>query len=336
MSPTPEKSAYPLPVRIAGVGRYVPPHRVPSADLEREVDRPEGWCKRYQGVEERRWVENETASFMGAEAVREAVQDANLELPDVDALIHVSSYPEQMVPDGSALILRELGLGESGVAGFSMHTTCLSFLTAFDVASCLIAIGRWSRVAIVSSEISSAALDRSDPDTYTLLGDGAAAAILVRSGEGEASCVHGAVHRTYASGAEHARLYLGTRIKPLGSPRREDLVFHMEGKRILRSGEKHAPAMLEALFQQSGVRLDEIALAVTHQASKIALDFLALNVSEHRLLRIIDRYGNCASASIPMALYEGIKTQRMKRGDKVLITGPAGAGMNVGGVVITY
>ena len=63
---------YPLPLKIAGIGRYVPDRVVPSAELEARLGLAPGWIERKQGVRERRWVESgrETNSFMGARAAR--------------------------------------------------------------------------------------------------------------------------------------------------------------------------------------------------------------------------------------------------------------------------
>ena len=57
---------YPLPLKILGMGHYVPERIVSSGELERRCGLQPGWIEAKQGVKERRWVVDETNSEMGA------------------------------------------------------------------------------------------------------------------------------------------------------------------------------------------------------------------------------------------------------------------------------
>ena len=57
-----------LPLKIVGLGRYLPARVVPSSELEKMCGVPVGWVERRNGVRERRWVTDETSSFMAAQA----------------------------------------------------------------------------------------------------------------------------------------------------------------------------------------------------------------------------------------------------------------------------
>jgi 3-oxoacyl-[acyl-carrier-protein] synthase III len=332
------KSNYPLSVKIAGVGRYLPRRVVTSSELEEACGLEKGWCEIKQGIRERHWVsKDETQSYMAAEAAREAADEAGMDIAGIDLIISATSSPEHLVPDGSAFIQRQLGLGDSGVSCFSLHTTCMSFVTGLDVGACLVALGRYKNALVVSSEICSLSVKKENISTYTLLGDGAGAAIITSTPQGEKSCFHSALHRTYGSGAYHAHVPLGTsKYIENRDICFDDWLLHMDGEMILRTGATYIPAFMMQLLSDSGVELDSLKLFVTHQPSKLALDRLRLSLSEKRIIRVIDHIGNCASACIPLALYEAVKTKRIERGDKIMITGPAGAGMNLSGIVLTY
>ena len=69
---------------------------------------------------------------MGALAAKEAI--GNKDIPDL--IINASGVPKQTIPDTSIFIQRELGL--DGIPSFSIHSTCLSFITALHVASSLL------------------------------------------------------------------------------------------------------------------------------------------------------------------------------------------------------
>ena len=65
-----------LPLKIIGLGRYLPSRVVSSAELEKMCNVPAGWVEHRNGVRERRWVTDETSSFMAAQAAREALDEA--------------------------------------------------------------------------------------------------------------------------------------------------------------------------------------------------------------------------------------------------------------------
>jgi len=54
-----------LPVKLAGLGWYLPPRRVTNAELEERLDIPADWIERVTGVYERRYVTSETVVAMG-------------------------------------------------------------------------------------------------------------------------------------------------------------------------------------------------------------------------------------------------------------------------------
>ncbi|HNO32260.1 MAG TPA: hypothetical protein PKI78_10780, partial [Anaerolineales bacterium] len=124
-----------IPLKIIGLGRYLPKRVVPSAELEAMCGVPAGWVERRNGVRERRWVTDETSSFMSAEAAKEALDEAKLKPGQLDLIINASGTGEQAIPDTGALIQRQLGLGNSGIPAMTVHTTCLSFVAGMDVAS---------------------------------------------------------------------------------------------------------------------------------------------------------------------------------------------------------
>ena len=220
-----------IPIKIVGIGRYLPERIVKNPELETLCGLSAGWIEDRNGVCERRWVTTETNSYMGAQAALEALQDANIPLSEIDLILNASGTAEQAIPDTSALIQRQLGLGKSGMACMSLHTTCLSFVVALDTCASLIASGRYKNILVVTSDITSVGINPHEPESATLLGDGAAAVVVTRAPEGEKSMLHHALLRTYGDGAYHtAVMGGGTRLHPnKAETRPEDNLFHMDG-----------------------------------------------------------------------------------------------------------
>ena len=212
----------PRPLKIIGVGRYLPKRVVTNAELEKTFGLNEGWIARRNGVLERRRADlsqGETPSYMAEQASREALQHAELAPEALDLIINASGIPEQAIPDGGPLLQRRLGLGASGTTAMSIHTTCLSFLAALDVAASFIATGRYTNILISSSEIGSVGVYGTHPKSETLWGDAAAAAVVTATPDGEQSCIEHVTFKTYGDGAEFTACHgAGAKRHPEGTP----------------------------------------------------------------------------------------------------------------------
>ena len=329
---------YPLPLKILGVGRYLPDRIVPSSELEQAIGLEAGWIERKQGVRERRRAALETNSEMAAAAAREALDDAGLQPEDLDLILNASGSAEQAIPDGAPLLQHHLGLGESGIACHSIHTTCLSFLTAFDLSASLLATGRYRRILISSAEITSKGLNWTDPESSTLFGDGAAAAVVGRTPAGETSAVHGARFETYGNGARFTQVMGCGTSRPPNHPntRPDDNLFHMDAAAVLLMSLRHAPRFLEHLGCAIPGGLSQLDVVIPHQASKLALDsHTRFGFTQKQIVRTLECLGNCVAASIPLTLHAAIRSGRLQRGNRALLLG-TGAGLSFGGVVFTY
>lgn len=327
-----------LPLKIIGLGRYLPPRIVPSSELETICALPSGWIERRNGVRERRWATTETASFMAAEAAREALDEAKLRPDQLSLIINASGTPEQAIPDTGALIQRQLGLGKSGIPAMSVHTTCLSFITALDVAATYINAGRYNHILIASSEISSCGINPKEPESATLVGDAAAAVVVTRATEGDSSSLHHAHFKTWGEGAAFTSIRGGGSAchpaKPGHNP--DDDLFHMDGPAVLRMVRGLDELFLEELYPGLSKSLTDIDLVVPHQSSKVGLLLLQrYGWPEAKIMRTLHQLGNCVAASIPATLYQSVRDGNLKRGQKLLLVG-TGAGLSIGGVVMTY
>ena len=327
-----------LPLKIIGLGRYLPPRVVQSSELESMYALPAGWVERRNGVRERRWVTTESASFMAAEAAREALDEAGLRPDQLSLIINASGTAEQAIPDTSALIQRQLGLGRSGIPAMSVHTTCLSFLTALDVAANFLSTGRYTTILIVSSDISSCGINPKEPESATLVGDAAAAVVVSRSGMEDASAIHHAHFKTYGDGASFTAIRGGGSARHPAKPdhNSDDDLFRMDGPAVLRMVRSFDEAFLEELYAGLSTSLRDIDLVVPHQSSKVGLLLLQrYGWPEAKIIHTLEWLGNCVAASIPATLYQAVRSTTLQRGQKFLLVG-TGAGLSIGGLVMTY
>ncbi len=121
-----------LPVKIAGLGWYLPSRRVTNAQLEEQLGISASWIERATGVRERRYVTTETTLSMATAATHMALEDAGLQPRDLDAIICASSAPQQTIPCTAAFLQRAISAPDGASACFDLNATCLSFLFALQ------------------------------------------------------------------------------------------------------------------------------------------------------------------------------------------------------------
>ncbi len=329
-------------IKILGSGKYLPTRVVHGEELDRLMGVAPGSSERASGVSERRYAnQDETNSFMGGLALMAALENARVKFEDLDAIICASGSSEQTIPCTSALIQRSLGKLESGIASFDVNSTCLSFVTALDLASCLVETGRYQRIAIVSSEVASVGLDYSHVEAASLFGDGAAAFILERTPEGEGAHVSHADMATYAVGSETCRIEGGgTKLHPrkgYNSEIEKKFLFHMDGRKIFKLVLETIHDFTSKFTKDSGRELSEYKLIIPHQASGSGLELVRrkLGIPHEQWMDILANHGNMIAASIPLALHTAIETNRISRGDHVLLLGTS-AGYSLGAVSLEY
>lgn len=335
-------------IRFSSFGKVLPKRLIKAHELDQKLGLPIGLLANKTGVKERHFVsEGETSITMAVGAAKEAIHKAGLTMNDIDLLIGSSGVPHQPIPCNAALIHRELGLEKTNIPAFDINSTCLSFITAVDIISHLIHIGKYRNVLIVSSEVASVGLNWNHLESAGLFGDGAAAAVLTASSLTASSAskvrggrILGSIMRTYSSGADFCKIeggLTGLSAQQYSSHNAEKYTFHMDGRAVFRQASTYLPSVIHEVLGASGVSMNDISLVIPHQASLSALRLVQkkLNISDEKYMMIVEDHGNTISACIPMCLYEADRQGRMKRGDLVLVFGTS-AGFSIGAMVFEY
>lgn len=320
-------------IRILGTGLADGGPVETAAALSERLGRSERWIVSRAGVAERH-VSDRPMEQLAAEAVQRALGDG----PRPDLLMNASLTPVQLIPDSSVFIQEALGWSGLGIPSWSVHATCLSFVVALQQAGALITTGAFRRVVVVSAEVGSTCRNFDEPESAALIGDGAAAVVLEATPEGESSALLGFDMSTWPDGSRHAEIRgCGNRQFPLDPQTKPvDYLFHMNGPALFRGAYPRVDQLLDRLLGRAGLRREDVDLIVPHQASGPALDALVrLGFPSERTVRIIERYGNCIAASIPMALAVADAEGRLRRGDTVLLLG-TGAGLSVAGALLRW
>ncbi len=322
--------------RISATSRYLPSRVLTNADLEKMVDTNDAWIRERTGIRERRIADDETgAATMGAHAACGALRKAGLSARDVDLLIVSTATPDRLLPTTSCEI--QALIGASRCFAYDLQAACTGFLYALTMAEGQIAAGRAENVLVVSTEKMSTIVDWDDRATCILFGDGAGAAVVQPSRNGEG--ILSSFHSSDGSLGELITRPAGGAALPLTPERlrRREHMIQMSGPAVFKAAVKAMAGASAKALKGAGLKADDIDLLVPHQANARIIEATAkyARVPMDRVFVNLDRYGNISSATIPVGLDEAVEQGRIGPGSHVLMAA-FGAGLTWGAVAMRW
>src|SRR5438445_120770 len=167
---------------VLGIGAYAPEDVITNAELEARVETSDAWIMERTGVRERRRMgSGETASTMGAEAARAALERAGN--PSIDAILVTTASPDTLFPSTACLVQRRLDLG--GIPAFDVGAACSGFIYGLVVAESLIRSGRIGTALVIGSEAMTRLVDYGDPAPCVRFGNTSSASIPLALAEAD-------------------------------------------------------------------------------------------------------------------------------------------------------
>lgn len=323
-----------VPLEISAMGKALPSAPVLSTELDRRLGKANGYVQQRSGIVSRSLADASVSQAeLAAQALHNALATAGWQLSEVDLLISASAIPVQALPCTATHILRA-AQAPDGIPGFDVNVSCGSFVAALEVASGLLQVGRYQRIAIVSAELASRGLNWDDEESSYLFGDGAACA-LVQKGDGSKGILATRLENHVLEGDFCEIRAGGTRANPKAGMQEHDFYFKMQGRKVFKIASRFITAYHTALLQQAGLSLDEISLVIPHQGSHLAMQHIhrQLEIPTHKLMDIYATHGNQVAASVPTALYEALHQKRCQSGDVVMLIATA-ASVSFAGMVL--
>ncbi|EDY81428.1 3-oxoacyl-(acyl-carrier-protein) synthase III [Verrucomicrobiia bacterium DG1235] len=307
-------------------------------DLSDIVDTSDEWIFTRTGIRERRIAgDDETASTMGAEAGKRAIENAGLNADDIDVIVVGTMTPDMPFPSTACLVQTKLGI--SNAISFDVEAACSGFLYIMEVASGLLQTGRYRNALVIGTEKLSSILDWQDRTTCVLFGDGAGAAVLSL---GEEGCKSGILDFKLGSDGSKADVLLqpggGCAIPAsLASIENRQHFLKMRGREVFKLAVKVMGQAAVEILEQNGVEPDQLNCVIPHQANMRIIESLSsrLHIPIERFFLNLDKYGNTSAASIPIALDEAVRAGRLKSGDTILLVA-FGAGLTWGSTLLRW
>jgi 3-oxoacyl-[acyl-carrier-protein] synthase-3 len=322
--------------RITGIGSYLPEKVLTNADLEKMVDTDDDWIVTRTGIRERHVAaEGEATSDLAFHAASEALSSAGLDAKDIDLIIVATTTPDYPFPSTASLL--QARLGADNAAAFDIQAVCTGFIYALSTADQFIRSGMYRRVLIVGAEVLSRLLDWTDRTTCILFGDGAGAVVL-EADESERGIVSSHLH---ADGTQYDLLYVpgGGSREPLSRELMDSgrQFISMKGNEVFRVAVTALESTVLEALEANKLKAEDIDLLVPHQANIRIINATGkkLGLSGDKVMITVDRHGNTSSASIPLALCEAVKENRVKDGSLVLLEA-FGGGFTWGSVLLRW
>ena len=322
--------------RIVATGRALPRNAVTNHDLARIVDTSDEWIRTRTGIS-RRYVMSSGESLVDIAAVAStiALERASLKTSELDAIIVGTVSSEFGFPSFACQLQHRLGIDT--IPAYDVAAACSGFVYALNVADNAMRVGDYSRVLLVGTDALSTMVDWNDRAVSVLFGDGAGAAVMVF--EPGSRGVLGSLLR---SSGEYWQLLsvrsTGVRATLDSEVRRSpDDAIKMKGPELFKLAVRSMADVTLKVAERAGVRLEDIALIVPHQANIRILNAVAdrLGVPQDKVFTNIDSYGNTSAASVPIALDEAVEANRIRDNDLVMLNA-CGGGLTWGANLLRW
>ncbi|GGS37326.1 MULTISPECIES: beta-ketoacyl-ACP synthase III [Actinokineospora] len=318
---------------LTGIGSAVPDRVVTNDAFAARMDTSDEWIRSRTGIRERRLVEPGTAtSDLAVLAGSRAMKSAGV--ADVDAVVLATTTPDHPCPATAPTVASRLGLG--AVAAYDVAAVCSGFLYGLASAAGMIALGTAERVLVIAAEAFSTIIDPDDRATAPIFGDGAGAVVLAAGEQSQRGALLG-----FDLGSDGALADLiivpagGSRMKTGASP--SDHFFTMRGQAVFKHAVLRMAESSRTVLARTGWPVDAVDWLVGHQANVRILRAVAdqLGLPREKAFVNVERFGNTAAASIPIALDDAVAAGLVNPGDRVLLTA-FGGGASWGAVTLEW
>lgn len=312
-------------MKIIGTGSALPSLTVSNDDLATFLDTSDAWISTRTGIKTRHLLSTETLYDLAVDAAIKAIKAAELRPEQIDFLLVSNVANEHITPGLSCIIQKRIGVT---CPGLDINVACAGFVNALMLADDMMKAGRAKHVLIVCAEEPSKYCNWRERDTSILFGDGAGAVVL---GPGDS---FKDVHLTMISDRDVLYYERVMEQTPFEQNRIQGQPLMMKGKDLFRTAVSESAKDIQYILKETGFKASDIDFYLLHQANKRIIEGIRsiLGEPEEKFPTNIEKYGNTSSASIPILLDEMIAENRIKKGDRIVMSA-FGAGFVSGACV---
>ena len=342
--------------RVVGTGMAVPPCVVDNHLLARCMSTSDEWIVQRTGIHERRVLPDtyrmlqrlaeapDKTAFMNSvfadgldgnidssmtvtdlaqEASEMALKHAFITARDLDCVVVSATIPDYAYPHTGCVLQGRLGL--TLTPAINLQQGCAGFVYGLAIADQMMRGGMFRQVLVVGAELISPIFDYTDAgrDMAVLFADGAGAVVL-RAEPGDRGVLGSRLHTDGTMFDGLSGELWGTSTYPPVSKRKIDADRarpRMNGRQVFVQAVKHFREVVRECLDANGLVVGDVDRFIFHQANLRIIEAVGegLGIAADRVFNNIERYGNTAAASVPIALHEAVQAGLVRDDDLVLL-----------------
>lgn len=260
----------------------------------------------------------ETVITMGYQAAVKALEEADLDIHDIDLLIFATDTPEYTSPTNAVKVL-EMFDGAKIQMAYDTNTNCLGMITAIDQASRIMMTNpRLKKALIIGAILFSSVSSKNDIVSYSNFGDAAAAILLEKQEESERRGFIDSVHIAQTSESKNILMPRAGFSKVIrdGVTDEEDKKWSWEpfdGSFISDAWVE----LIQELTKDNGIKVSDLGHLIFSQFTipDARLTLEKLELDQNKTTYIGNEYGYTGTTSPVVALDRALKTNKINSGD---------------------
>ncbi len=321
---------------ITGIEAYLPDYILTNDELSKMVDTSDEWIMSRVGIKERRILKEDGlgTSFLGEQAVKKLLEATNTKPEEVDLLICHTVSPDMLFPATANIISDKCGILNAW--GYDMNAGCSGFLFGFETIRTFIESGRYKKAIFVCGERMSGMTNYEDRTTCPLFGD-AAVAMLIEPTTEEGLGFQDSILHVDGIGRHYLYQTAGGSLYPptIETVTNRQHFIHQEGQQVFKYAVSRMADVSVEMMDKHTLNAEDIAYLIPHQANLRIIEATGrrMGLNNEKILINIEKYGNTAGTSIPLALWDF--RDKFKKGD-TLIFSAFGAGFTWGSILYRW
>jgi 3-oxoacyl-[acyl-carrier-protein] synthase-3 len=319
---------------ISATGRYLPDKAIRNQDMIQFSEEARRLIGQKTGVFSRRVAaESECTSDLAVRAAVNCLGKIAFSPEQIDGIILSTSSPDRMQPATAARVQYMIGASKS--FALDINSVCSGSVFGIAMADALIRAEKYQNVLFIAAEMYSKILNKDDFSTYPFFGDGAGAILFQADNASSRGVLHSCL-RTDGSGSDTICVPGGGTMMPyIKMTNEKSAYFRMKGIDVFTFAVEKSAEIIMQLIRDADIPISDVKCFICHQANVNIIQKIAgiVGVSEELFFLNLDRYGNTASASVPIALDEALTDGVIAPGDLV-VTVAFGGGLSWGANLI--
>lgn len=284
----------------------------------------------------------ETSTDLAFKAATKLFHEHTIQADEIDFVLLCTQSPDYFLPTSACVLQDKLGIPTTAGA-LDFNLGCSGYVYGLSLAKGLISAGIAKNILFITAETYSKYIHANDKGNRSLFGDAAAATLVSTSGVAEIGDFKlgtdgsGASNLIVRNGAfKHKHIVGQDEVDQEGNFIRNDSNLFMNGPEIFNFTARAVPSLVSAVLEQVRLTIEEIDLYIFHQANEYMLNFIRkkIGIPTEKFYIYLKDCGNTVSSTIPIALYEAMKSEIQPK-NKVLLAG-FGVGYSWGSTILYF